>query len=226
MDPRVAGAGVAMAVAMLLLLPTFNALNNSYATDVPPPSWMPPPDKIPENFQPPEDMEYPEGWEPPPNVTPPPGWEPPPGYEGPIPPEGCPPPVFRPVEAWTDSGSWSASAGNPFPIEKLWTPPKYTVGFGGNITFTNWRAQSVSYEILDPSGEAMDADFARSNTPLLMSPQPTARSQFTFQTDDPRETGELPAEGEYTLILDADTALDGSWEIEFVVAIACGGMLE
>lgn len=215
-----------MAVAMLLLLPTFNALNNSYATDVPPPSWLPQPDKIPENFQPPEDMEYPEGWEPPPDMEPPPGWEPPPGYEGPVPPGGCPPPVFRPVEEWTDDGSWSAGGPNEFPVELRWTPPKYTVGFGGNITFTDWRAQEVSFRILDPEGNELGWESAQSNAPLLVSPQPVARRQFTFQTEDPRETGELPPEGVYMLILDADTPLDGSWQTEFTVAIACGGMLE
>lgn len=229
MDPRVAGAGVAMAVAMLLLLPTFNALNQSYDSSVPPPDWFRP-DKIPENIKPPEDIEdYPEGWEPPPNMTPPPGWEPPPGYEGPVPEGGCPPPVFRPLDEWTDSGGWSTSnaPSGRYTEELTFQAPKYMVGFGGNITFTDWRAQTVSYVIEDPSGQNIGGESrgGQGAGSVLFPAAATPETALTYQTDDPRETGELPPEGEYTLRLVVDTPIEGSWETEFVVAIACGGML-
>lgn len=228
MDPRVAGAGVAMAVAMLLLLPTFNALNQSYDSSVPPPDWFRP-DKIPEGIEPPDDIEdYPEGWEPPPNMTPPPGWEPPPGYDGPVPPGGCGPPLVRPLEEWTTTESWSTGTGGTYTETLRFDAPKYMVGFGGNITFTDWRAQTVAYVIEAPDGTILDSDAqgGPGAGSLLLPATPVQRTEFTYQSEDPRETGELPPEGRYVLRLEVEVPIDGTWETEFSVAIACGGMLQ
>ena len=223
MDPRVAGAGVAVAVAMLMLLPTFNALNNSYDMSVPPPDWMPMPDEIPENFEPPEDMDYPEGWEPPPNMTPPPGWEPPPGYEGPVPPGGCPPPVFVPAEEWNRDVPLNAapSATYSWDIEL----PEYTVGFGGFINVTNWRASSVSYTISDQNGTIF-SDSQPGTGNGLLGPG-SATPETSWQVDSREEWPDgFPPPGTYTLTINVQLPVDGAIHTEFIYALPCGGLLQ
>lgn len=221
MDPRVAGAGVAMAVAMVMLLPTFNALNNSYATDVPPPPWLPQPDEIPENFQPPPDFEPPEGWEPPPDMEPPPGWEPPPGYEGPIPPGGCPPPVIMELEEWNRQGSFSPSSATTFgPWE--FELPKYAYAFGGYVNFTNWQASQVSFLIEGPNGTVASDSQNGPAGGLLVAFQTVEETSWSY---DSREDGEFPPEGSYTLTLNVNVPVDGDFQTEFIYVLPCGGLL-
>lgn len=235
MDAKVAGAGVAMALGMMLLLPTFNALNNSYVENVTPPPWIPPPDEIPEDFVPPEDWEPPpdwvppEGWEPPPDWEPPEGWEPPPGYEGPIPPGGCPPPLIQ----WIEPSNSTFSMGNPTSGQQWdgsetfsFTAPKYTVGVEGSVNFSaGWQAQSVSSSLRTPDGDTLGPLTNQSNAgPLLFSPQQNPRTEQVHQIIA-KDEASMPPSGRYTFTVSAQTPISGSFVPQLVVAIACGGML-
>lgn len=226
MEPRVAGAGIAMAIAMMVLLPTFNALNNSYVTDVAPPAWLAKlidPEDIPEDFQPPEDFTPPEDWEPPPDFEPPPGWEPPPGYEGPIPPGGCPPPAFL----WPDGGNMTEelSADGQREWTFRFTVPQYTVGVSASINFTNWAANEVYASLEAPDGEVQEDSEQGDVGGLLNAATPRARTQFTFQFIAQDENN-MPPSGTYTFTFGArDPVIQGSATTEIGYAVACGGML-
>lgn len=225
MDPRVAGAGAAMALGMMLLLPTFNALNNSYVENVQPPPWMPTPDEIPDDFEPPPDWKPPEDWVPPEDFEPPPGWEPPPDYDGPIPPGGCPPPVLRYLENMNKTGTiqpqWDGES---------WTfnPPPYTVAIVANATFTDWQAQSVFAEVDPPADTGLDpqSDGAQGDSGGLLVPaQPVPETEFTLSyVAESEET--VPPQGTYTLSLGADLPISGSYRTSVLIALPCGGMLE
>lgn len=225
MDPRVGGAGIAMAVGLLVLLPTFNALNNSYVTDVAPPDWLArliDPDDLPEDFRPPDDYTPPEGWEPPPDLEPPPGWEPPPGYDGPIPPGGCPPPV--PV--WYDSLNGTRRFDTNFqsPTRFNFEVAPYTVAVVANVTFTDWQAQQVRARLVPPAGEPLEDGAAGESTGLLFAPTPVAESPFSFQIIAQDENS-LPPSGRYTIEIEIDLPVSGSYELEALAVLACGGML-
>lgn len=224
MDPRVAGAGIAMALGMMLLLPTFNALNNSYVENVQPPPWMPTPDEIPEDFQPPEDWEPPPDWEPPEDYEIPPGWEPPPGYDGPIPPGGCPPPVIRRLDDMEHSGT----IGPQWPgAEYPFTIPKYTAGLSANVTFTNWRASEVRGALEDPNGNTSKDRDAGNAGSLLVPAQPKGSSKLVMQfIVNPEDGSNMPAQGEYLLSLSASLPVSGDYQTQVEVAILCGGLLE
>lgn len=224
-DPRVAGAGMAMAVGLMVLLPTFNALNNSYVTDVAPPAWLAKlidPDDLPEDFQPPDDFEPPEGWEPPPDFEPPPGWEPPPGYDGPIPPGGCPPPVVIHVEDFSDQlePQWGG-------IQYEFEVPQYTVAVGANFTFNNWQAGRIFGSLEDPNGMAVEDDEPGDTGGLLVpaTVQPTYEMSLIFQTDS-EDLNTMPSPGTYTLNIGAEIAIGGTVTGSVDYMVACGGILE
>lgn len=216
-----------MALGMMLLLPTFNALNNSYVENVAPPPWMPTPDEIPEDFEPPPDWEPPENWVPPEDFEPPPGWEPPPGYDGPIPPGGCPPPVLRYLENMNRTGQM---APNPqWDGRESWTftPPEYTVAIVANVTFTSWQASGVSARLEPPPQSDIEpqSDEAQGAQGGLLGPaRSTPKSEFTLSyVAESEET--VPPPGTYTLSLGADLPVSGSWTTSVLIALPCGGML-
>lgn len=203
-------AGIASALALTLLAPTFNALNLSYVENVTPPPWMPPP------TQPPDIT-------PPTNFKPPTGMTPPTGYEGEIPPGACPPPVFREIEGTAQDlaiqgpspGAWTRTI--PFQV------PEGALAFGGWMNFTDWQGQRAVVAIDGPSGFDRWTDFADGGGGLLISP--TARTDpFEYNstaTDAPR----APPAGDYTLDLRVDTPISGSVQTRLIVALACGGMM-
>lgn len=239
MDPKVAGAGVAVALGMMLLLPTFNALNNSYVENVAPPPWIPPPEKIPEDFVPPEDWTPPEdwvppeGWEPPPDWTPPEGWEPPPGYEGQLPPGGCPPPLFKRI--FDPQGkNFTGPIGNPqsapqsnWALDIPFEVEKYAVGVSAAVNYTNWNAGVVRSTLQPSKGAAQDDETAGPRTGVLLpSTQTTRQTNHVFQIIA-KDEATMPPVGTYTFTLEADAPImGGQYATEIVVAIACGGILE
>ena len=230
MDPRVTGAGVAMAIGMMVLLPTFNALNNSYVTDVAPPAWLAKlidPENLPEDFQPPEDYEIPEDMELPEDFEPPPGWEIPPDYDGPIPPGGCAaiPPIVVPVEEATDSGS---IAPGMQPLS--WTfeiPDEYVVAVAANVTFSDWQARRVAARLEDPNGTVVDDERSGDTGGLLVpaTTQPTVEFSLQFIVNI-EDGSDMPVPGSYTLELPIDIPIGGSWSTEVSYAIPCGGLLQ
>lgn len=222
-DPRVAGAGIAMAIGMMALLPTFNALNNSYLTDVQPPPWMPTPDDLPDDFKPPEDWEPPEGWEPPPDMEPPPGWEPPPGYDGPIPEGGCPPPI----PMWFAALNGTRPIGTSFngDSENFEVPP-WTVAVIANVTFREWQASSVTARLVPPVGDTEEQSEDNPNPGGILVPAtPVAETPFTFQMVAQDEDS-LPPSGRYTIEIEVEFAVSGSYSMEAIAVVACGGMLQ
>lgn len=227
MDPRVAGAGVAMTVGMLLLLPTFNALNNSYTTDVAPPAWLAnfiDPENLPEDFQPPPDAKLPEGYEPPPDMELPPGWEIPPDYDGPMPEGGCPPPV--PVWFASLNGTRTFDTGFDSPQTYNFEVPEYTVAVIANVTFTDWRAQAVTARLLPPDGaEAMEDSADGNPGGLLVPAQPVRETPFSFQLIAEDENS-LPPSGRYAIEVDIEFPIDGSYSVSALAVLACGGMLQ
>ena len=234
-----------MAIGMTLLIPTFNAINNSYieVTDVPP--WMPPPESLPENFRPPEDFEPPEDWQPPPDWDPPEGWEdwePPEDWEGKFegePPPGwdsgqCPPPVIkRPSEAngrLTIGGtSWSDTLS--------FTAPEYTAAIIVNATFRDWVASEVRAEVDPPANVDFGSTQSRAGSggtgTVISGPSPQQAWTANF-TWDPRERNdELPPPGQYTITLEADTPSSltpqntaGTVDVETILVLPCGGAFQ
>ncbi|HUR68978.1 MAG TPA: hypothetical protein VM370_07000 [Candidatus Thermoplasmatota archaeon] len=226
MDPRVAGAGVAMAIGMMLLLPTFNALNNSYVTDIQPPPWIPTPKEIPDDFTPPTDFTPPSNWQPPPDWEPPEGWEPPPGYDGPIPPGGCPPPVFQSVPDGTMSGRLSPQDTGR--TSTTFVVGEYTAAIIVNATFTNWQAQRIFVTLTPPNGTDITETEQSDSSGFLVAPQAKAKSilTITLQPSDQQDPDTWPEPGEYTLAVGGDIPISGSWESDVQVVLPCGGQLQ
>lgn len=226
MDPRVTGAGVAMAIGMMVLLPTFNALNNSYVTDVAPPAWLAKlidPENLPEDFQPPDDMEIPEDMELPEDFEPPPGWEIPPGYDGPIPEGGCDniPPLIQEIEEWKQSGTLSTNS--PTVMEWTWDMPDYTAGFRLYVNFTNWQARQVRVELENTNGTLFDEGAEGETTGLLVPAQPIELSEFVYETPQDQV---FPPPGPYTLRLSVELPISGRYAAEGFYAVPCGGLLQ
>lgn len=229
MDPRVVGAGVAMAIGLMVLLPTFNALNNSYVTDVAPPAWLAKlidPDNLPEDFQPPDDFEPPEDMEIPPDFEPPPGWEPPPGYDGPLPEGGCDniPPVVQAIDEWDNNRQFTTNSNGNY--EWSWDMPQYTAGFRVYVNFTDWQAQRVRVDIEDPDGNnlytgAEDGD--NTGTGLLSAARPVSLTEFIYETPQDEL---FPPQGAYTLRLTVELPISGSYKSEAYYAVPCGGLLQ
>lgn len=251
MDSRMMKAGVAIALGMTLLIPTFNAINNSYiqVSDVPP--WMPPPDKLPENFRPPEDFQPPEdwtppeGWEPPPDYVPPEGWEdwkPPEDWEGKYegdPPPGwengqCPPPVPRYPES--ANAQVRLSGTSDWSQQFTFDAPEYTVGMRVNVTFLNWTSPEIRGSVTPPEAVAFgDEQSDRNGASGLLgeqAPTPKRRTTWSWEWDPRNRDNELPPAGTYTISLEADapdwvpqSALRGDVRVETVIVLACGGAL-
>lgn len=202
-------AGIAAAIGLTLLVPTFNALNLSYVENVTPPPWMPPP-KDPPNITPPT------------NFQPPPDFEPPEGYEGEIPPGACPPPLIVPIE---DASGTHAVTG---PSATSWTKPlKFELpegvfAFGGFANFTQWQGRSVAVTITGPDGFETwrDSDVGEA---FLLQPRPDDTS-FAYNSTE-GDNPSTPPPGEYTLELRVETPISGRVETKFVMALACGGMM-
>lgn len=242
LDSRVLKAGIAMAIGMTLLIPTFNAINNSYIEVSEVPSWMPPPDKLPENFRPPEDFKPPEDWTPPPDWEPPEGWEdwePPEDWEGkmegfPPPPGSCPPPVIkRPSSANVNhtvrSPSWSTEV--PFDV------PEYTLGIEVWANWTDWRASEIRGSITSPNGNAFGAERSKTaqGSGQLVLTTPAQSPHSMHWKWDPREhNNELPEHGSYTIILEADPVnsiqdggtASGNVQVETYLVLPCGGAFQ
>lgn len=237
MDSRLMKAGVAMAVGMTLMIPTFNAINNSYVevTEVPP--WLPTPTNLPDNLKPPSQLpeNIPEGWQPPPDWSPPPewkDWKPPEDWEGkdqgfPPPPGMCPPPIIKVIEPPTDN--YTLSDESTFSFEA----PEYTAGIGVWLNSSNWRASEVRAGI-DPPGN-MDFGEERSeqerSSPLGNPTYPRIAWSWIW---DPREhDNALPEEGAYSIYLEADppagtiflqnAPVSGDVALMVQLALPCGG---
>lgn len=203
-------ASVVAAVALTLLVPTFNALNLSYVENVQPPPWMPTP-KDPPNITPPT------------NMKPPTDFEPPDGWEGEIPPGSCPPPVMRVLN----------ETRQQYPIDgpnSQWqrvvrfVVPNGSLAMGGYANFTQWRASSISVQLEGPQGFKTWRQEARgAANGLLAQPQPQT-TPFEYNSTGGDEPSPVPA-GDYTLTLQAQFPIDGSVSTIFGVALACGGMM-
>lgn len=223
-------AGVAMALGLTLLIPTFNAVNNSYieVSEVPP--WLPEPKDLPENLRPPEKLP-----DPPPDWRPPPGWKPPEGWEDWEPPEDwkerfkdmdnadqCPPPVKRTHGPWSfaidDTGSWSSS----FDL------PAYTLGFAVNFTLANWRADGAAAALEGPddlSRSWSSSQSVRDGPEILSQNANNEAGNFTY---DPRKQGDqLPPAGTYVFTAEWGTYQinreQGRWDVTIEYLVACGG---
>lgn len=217
LDSRMLGVAAVMALGVTLLIPTFNALNNSYVEDVAPPPWMPTPDEIPP-FTPPPD------YKPPPDAEPPPGWEPPPGYEGPVPPV-CPPPVARRLD--NASRTQPPLAPQPRYFEEIaFVVPNFTLVMQGYVNFTAWRASSISVTLDAPEGGRDWTQSAQSSTSGGLLPSPTREQDTSWFYDSMKvENGQQPKPGEYRLTLSAQFPVDGQVETQFGVLLACGGLV-
>lgn len=226
MEPRVAGAGVAMAIGLMVLLPTFNALNNSYVTDVTPPAWLAKlidPDRLPEDFQPPDDFEPPEDMELPEDFEPPPDWQIPPGYDGPLPPGGCDnvPPLIQPVEDWSNAGQLATNPNEE--REWTWALPQHTAGFRVYVNVTDWQARRIDVSLEGPEGTLYEDAAVGETTGLLVAPQPVPLTEFVYETpmDDL-----FPPEGDYILRLTVDLPISGRFTTEAYYVLPCGGLLQ
>lgn len=237
MDSRLMKAGVAMAVGMTLMIPTFNAINNSYleVTEVPP--WLPTPTNIPDNLKPPSKLpeNIPEGWQPPPDWNPPPewkDWKPPEDWEGkaegfPPPPGSCPPPVIKVVEPPTSNFTLDD-------VEFQFEAPQYTAGIGVWLNSSNWRASEVRAGVNPPArmdfgGE--EAEQEQTSTLSTSSTYPRIAWEWIW---DPRErNNELPEEGVYAIYIKADppqstpvlgnSQISGDVSLMVQIALPCGG---
>jgi hypothetical protein len=225
-------AGVAMGLGLLLFIPTFNALNNSYVEDVAPPPWMPTPDELPDDFTPPED------WTPPDDFKPPEGdYEIPPEwmekYKGKIPPGGCKPPAIRPIEEIQDKG-WTIPRYSP---GVLGQPPaaftraikfslhETTVGYQLWVNLSDWRGGDASVTLTDRNGTKVWSDSeAGPGTPTVIDNPPSKDHPFeTFDVADPKGTHRITP-GEYTLTIQVEQAAEGAVKLQGQKALACGGM--
>lgn len=203
-------AGVVAALALTLLVPTFNALNLSYVENVTPPPWLPTPEDPP-NITPPT------------NFEPPPDFEPPEGYEGEIPPGACPPPVVRELNETRQPFTIS-------PTQPQWskhipfTVPPGAIALEGYANFTSWRAQSITARLEGPEGFQPWSRAAQGDTGGLLV-EPTEQStSFHYKSYEGDEPSPVP-EGDYALVLTAQFPIDGEGDTLFGVALACGGLM-
>lgn len=214
-------AGAAAALGIVLLLPTFNALNNSYVQNVPPPPWFPTPSTIP-------DITPPSDFKPPTNMKPPPDFDAS-KYKGQIPPGGCPPPVITVIQAATFNDSVGRSQGGIIPLgsptsyskEVPFTPPNGTYAIVGFVNLTQWEGTNFTATVRFPAGGSWQG-FAN-NT---MNPPRTEDDALTFNSYEALGHKAAPA-GEYTLDLEATPPfLSGDIATTFYSIIPCGGLLK
>lgn len=215
LDVRMVQAGIAVAVAMTLLVPTFNALSKSYVENVPPPPWFPTPEKPP-NITPPSNFQPPTG------MTPPTGFE---GeYEGPVPP-ACPPPVIKRIPE-VDDVDESIRQGNSVNYNRnvAFTVPNATIGVRIYVNYTDWQASAVHAGVDAPEGaQDWEQDEQGAGGGLLFA-QSTPRTTLTYDSYT-EENGKPAIEGEYTLRLSADFVVNGNVKAEGYMLLACGGLL-
>lgn len=245
MDSRLLKAGAAAALGMTLLIPTFNAVNNSYVAVTEYPDWLPPPDQLPENLRPPEDFtppDLPEDWQPPPDWKPPEGWE---DWEPPadwaekwgdrVPPAGaCPPPVWRAIEDGANATFEMSGAG--WEQEAAFTIPKYTLAIAVNHTVTDWTANRIRATVAAP-GNAWQGENETNGARDPLTGQAGTTPETTYlQLFRADENGNAPAaEGTYSVSLWAEapqgplgsplapTPVEGQWSFTVDILVACGG---
>lgn len=234
LDPRMLQAGVAMGLGLLLFIPTFNALNNSYVTDVTPPPWVPTPKEIPDNFEPPEDWTPPEDWEPPEgDYEIPEEWKE--KYKDKMPPGGkCPAPAVRPIQEVNaterlDTANPSPVGGGPGdPFRKTYRYNVHETALAVRIyvNLTGWRGTSFEAAVAGPpNATAWSDDETGPGYRTFLSPNvPTSSARFEY--DSLTVEGQKQVKpGDYDLRVVATEPDGGDLRIEGYVALACGGML-
>lgn len=227
-------AGVAMGLGLLLFIPTFNALNNSYVTDVAPPPWVPTPKEIPDNFEPPEDWTPPEDWEPPEgDYEIPEEWKE--KYKDKMPPGGrCPPPAVRPLQEVAfsrrlDTADQSPVGGGPGdPLDETFTYNVHETALAVRIyvNLTNWRGTSFEADVSGPpNATGWSREESGPGYRSFLSPSVSTTS-VRFEYDSLTVEGQKQVKpGDYALRVVATEPDGGELKIEGYVALACGGML-
>jgi hypothetical protein len=211
-DTRLVTAGAVAALGLVLLVPTFNALNASYVQDVPPPPWMPTPPTPP-------DMTPPTNFKPPPDMTPPTNWK------GETPPN-CPPPVLVRLKESNHTESFSPG---PTTASGTWTrawdfeAPDGTIVVGGYVNWTNWQAQSVSSRL---SGPERDWSWPMSNestsTGLVTQSTPLSVQEYnSYELNDNQPV----AGGTWRIEVRAELPIGGTVATTFAALLPCGGLL-
>lgn len=209
MDARMVKAGLAAALALTLLVPTFNALNASYVENVTPPPWMPPPEEPP-NITPPTNFK------PPPDMTPPTNWK------GEIPPGACPPPVIETVPGTEQNLAVQSPATQDWVRTIAFELPEGAVALGGWVNFTNWQGRRVVTDLRGPEGFEGWRGEDVGDAVLLQSRAKTSPFEYnSTKGDNPRP----PPSGNYTLSLRVEMPIGGTVQTKFLMALACGGMM-
>src|SRR5581483_1387609 len=208
LDSRMVKAAAAAALGIVLLLPTFNALNNSYVQNVPPPPWVPTPSTIPD-FKPPPDFDASK-------------------YKGQIPPGGCPPPIIQVIKEATFNDSITQSSngllpiGNPtsYDLARDFSPPNGTYAIIGFVNLTQWEGTNFTATVHQPGGGSWSG--YGNNT---MSPPRQEDESILYNSYE--ALGHKPApSGQYTLTLHADAPfVQGDIRSTFYSIIPCGGLL-
>lgn len=235
MDPRMLQAGIAMGAGLLLLLPTFNALNWSYAENVSPPPWMPTPN--PESFDPddiPDDWTPPEGYEPPPDMEIPEEWKE--KYKDKMPPggwENCPPPAVRRIQELSRSfdlpgrGGLLNNQAQDFEEEVAFALHETAVAFRVYVNVTDWAANGVRSAIVDRNGVLVDAQEEQGEPDPGFIGNPSLRDTEFVHEKMGDQQSKRGVGGAYVLDLEVDQSYssDGRIGVTGHVALACGGML-
>lgn len=218
MDTRLVKAGAVAALGLILLVPTFNALNASYVENVSPPPWMPTPPTPP-------DMTPPTNFKPPPDMTPPTDWQ------GKMPPpDMCPPPVFRNLKEMNTNYTYnpgSARNGVSWSGTPLtFTVPNGTIALGGYVNYTNWQAATVRASLADPSGRLAAQNETSTSSPVGFIPQQGSDEAGSFFMNSYQFNKQQPPKaGEWTLHLSVETPVQFSVHTEFGLLLACGGLM-
>lgn len=206
-------AGIAAGLLLIFLLPTFNALNNSYVQNVKPPPWVTPPSQYPDVTPP--DMTPPTDFPTPTNI---PSNLPPP-KDGRIPPGvgGCP----NPTITWFNDTA-DASAPNGFSKSMPFRLTNRTVYLEGYVNVTSWSAPSVSASLSGPAGfETVSWTQQGSNGGLFPANNPPV--SWHYQSYNNQTGGKVPPAGAYTVRAnEGNPAFGGHVEITFG-ALVCGG---
>lgn len=216
MDTRLVKAGVIAAFGLILLVPTFNALNASYVENVSPPPWMPTPPTPP-------DMTPPTNFKPPPDMTPPTDWQ------GKMPPDMCPPPVFRNLKEMNTNDSYSpgeATNGVSWASAPLrFTVPNGTIALGGYVNYTDWQAATIRAALTDPAGKLATQNQTSSGGPAGLPQRGSDEAGSFFMNSYQFNRQQPPAAGAWTLQLSAETPVQFEVHTEFGLLLACGGLM-
>ena len=204
MDAVVLKAGVVMAAGLLLLIPTFNALNQSYVQNVPPPPWIPK-DVTPPDITPPSDM------------TPPPDFKPPPDYKGKIPPQSCPPPIIVKVGEFFDNMTPMANYSKDIQLKV----PKGAAVMQGYANFTQWEASQIQVTMTAPDNTTVWSPPTVVGSAALAQPTPVDSS---FHYDSTEGGGRPPAAGTWVVHMTSQFPIQGAVTVIFGAAIPCGGL--